>query len=141
MVSNPEFPMSDETVAAPATFVVDEAAAKKAAQSAKMKAWHAERKAKEAKQGVALASEVPHPMVEAAIAETRPLMDPVQFLMVFFSTNPGLIQALEAYPNKTAAAEGLYINAYKAYLEIAAPGRSAALWDLFTKTQSALTGK
>jgi len=133
--------MSDAMVTAPEAPVVDEAAAKKAAQSAKMKAWHAARKAKEAKEGPALASEMPHPVVAASLAETRPLMDPVQFLMVFFSTNPGLIQALEAYPNKTAAAEGLYINAYKAYLEIAAPGRSAALWSLFHATQSALTGK
>ncbi len=139
--------MSDAMVTAPEAPVVDEAAAKKAAQSAKMKAWHAARKAKEAsgakeaKEGPALASKMPHPVVAASLAETRPLMDPVQFLMVFFSTNPGLIQALEAYPNKTAAAEGLYINAYKAYLEIAAPGRSAAMWDLYRATQSALTGK
>lgn len=137
--------MSDETVAAPeAPEVVDEAAAKKAAQSAKMKAWHAARKAeKAAAPAPASVSEpsVPHPAVEAALASQRPLMDPVQFLMVFFSTNPGLIQVLEAFPNKTAAAEGLYLNAYKAYLEIADPVRSAPLWDLFTKTQMALTGK
>lgn len=139
--------MSDEAVAAPVAPAVDVAAAKKAAQSEKMKAWHAERKAKaasvakEAKEGTAIASDVPHPAVAASLVETRPLMDPVQFLMVFFSTNPGLIQVLEAYPNKTAAAEGLYRNAYTAYLEIAAPGRNTALWDLFTKTQSALTGK
>ena len=44
--------MSDETVAAPeAPVVVDEAAAKKAAQSAKMKAWHAANKAKKAAAG------------------------------------------------------------------------------------------
>ncbi len=44
--------MSDETVAAPeAPEVVDEAAAKKAAQSAKMKAWHAANKAKKAAAG------------------------------------------------------------------------------------------
>lgn len=90
---------------------------------------------------VAIAPEMPHPVVAASMLEARPLMDPVQFLMVFFSTNPGLIQALEAYPNKTTAAEGLYINAYKAYVEIAAPGRNADLWAMYNGTRSALTGK
>ena len=56
-------------------------------------------------------------------------MNPVEFLTVFFSTNPGLIQVLEAYPNKRAAAEGLYVTAYQAYLEIVERGGS--LWEQY----------
>ena len=122
---------------------VDAVAARKALQSEKMKAAWAARKAKAAA-GAAEASPAveappPHPVVAEAARSPGILLDPVQFLMVFFSTNPGLIQVLEAYPNKTAAAEGLYLNAYKAYLEIADPSRNKALWAQYEAAKSRIS--
>jgi len=75
-----------------------------------------------------VAPSVSHAAVALGVGRAVP-MNPVEFLTVFFSTNPGLIQVLEAYPNKTEAARGLYLVAYEAYLTIVEKG--TPLWERY----------